>query len=115
MTNNLKLCEAISKETSRIINQAENFELLKDTKSGKAIFAKLYTRDSGKFKCRISLKLTKNVIEVDKLVDESFVGSCIVKLYQCYISIQEIFAKEIDNMKSYFDESDSESENEFDE
>ena len=65
-----ELCKAISKETSRIIYQVENFELLKDTKSGKAIFAKLYTRDSGKVKCRISLKSAKNVIEVDKLVDE---------------------------------------------
>ena len=56
-------------------------------------------------------------------MDESFTGSCILKLYQCYIdetnsirlSVQEIFAKRLEGIESYLDdesEMESESDNE---
>ena len=64
-----------------------------------------------------------NLIGIKKLVDESFTGSCILKLYQCYIgetnsislSVQEIFAKRLEGIESYLDdesETESESDNE---
>ena len=72
-----------------------------------------------KLKCRISLNSIKNLIGIEKLVDESFTGSCILKLYQCYIgetnsislSVQEIFAERLEGIESYLDdESETESE-----
>ena len=61
----------------------------------------------------------KNLISIEKLVDESFTESCILKLYQCYIgetnsislSVQEIFAKRLEGIDSYLDD-ESESEEE---
>ena len=82
-----------------------------------------YTKSNGKIKCRISLNSIKNLISIEKLVDDSFTGSCILKLYQCYIdetnsislSVQEIFAKRLEGIESYLDdesETESESDNE---
>ena len=60
----------------------------------------------------------KNTINIEKLVDENFEGSCIMKLYHAYLgstqsitpSVEEIFTKEITTMESYFSESDTKSE-----
>ena len=102
-----------------------NFELVKETKSeNKVVYGKIYTKCNGKVKCRISLNSIKNLIGIEKLVDESFTGSGILKLYQCYIgetnsislSVQEIFAKRLEGIESYLDneseleEEESESE-----
>ena len=63
----------------------------------------------------------KNLIVKDKLIDENFRGSCILKVYQAYIgssksislSVQEILAREVERKQSYLaDESDEESEEE---
>ena len=92
----------------------EDFELIKDNKSGRAVYAKIYSRKSGKAKCRISLGSPKNTISIEDLVDENFEGSCILKLYHAYlgstrsITLEEIFVKETATMESYLDESDSE-------
>ena len=59
-----------------------------------------------------------NTINLHELVDENFKGSCILKLYHAYLgsiksitlSVEEIFAKEMTTMESYFSESDTESE-----
>ena len=96
----------------------EDFELIKDNKSGRAVYAKIYSRKSGKAKCKISLGSPKNTIPIEDLVDENFEGSCILKLYHAYLgstrsitlSIEEILVKEMNTMESYFNESDSESE-----
>ena len=56
-------------------------------------------------------------------MDDSFKGSCILKLYQCYIgetnlislSVQEIFVERLQGIESYLDdesETESESDNE---
>ena len=55
-------------------------------------------------------------MSIEELVDESFEGSCILKLYHAYLglnrsitlSIEEIFVKEIAAGRSYFNDSDSE-------
>ena len=79
-----KLCRVLSRESSKITNEKQNVELVKETKSGsKVVYGKIYTKSNGKVKCRISLKSIKNLIGIEKLVDESFTGSCILKLYQC--------------------------------
>ena len=57
-----------------------------------------------------------NTINIEELVDENFEGSCIVKLYHAYLgstrsitlSVEEIFARGMETMESYFNESDSE-------
>ena len=63
----------------------------------------------------------KNEIGVEELVDESFEGSCIIKLYQVYIgsvkaitfSVEEILVKDIESRRSYFeDEYESKEESE---
>ena len=95
----------------------EDFKLVKDSKVGRSVYAKIYVRKSGKAKCRVSLKSPKNMIPSDELLDENFEGSCILKLYHAYLgstksktlTVEEILVKEMDTMESYFDnESDSE-------
>ena len=119
-----KLCRILARESSKITNEKQNFELVKETKSGsKMVYGKVYTKSNGKVKCRISLNSIKTLIGIEKLVDDSFAGSCIFKLYQCYIgetnsirlSVQEIFAKRLEGIESYLDdesETESESDNE---
>ena len=51
-------------------------------------------------------------MKINDLVDESFRGSCILKVYQVYIgssktirlSIEEIMVNDLTTKKSYFDE-----------
>ena len=95
----------------------EEFELVKDSKVRRNVYAKIYPRKSGKFKCHVSLKSPKDAIRTGELVDENFEGSCILGLYHAYlrstksitISVEEILVKKMDMTESYFgDESDSE-------
>ena len=115
-----KLCDVVARESCSLVPRVngkklkpEDFDLVKDGKYGSAVHAKIYSSKSGKVKCRISLGSTKNVIGIDKLVDENFQGSCIVKLYHAYVgsfSVEEIFVREISTTESYFSDSDSESD-----
>ena len=101
----------------------EDFELVKDSKVGRSIYAKIYARKSGKAKCRVFLKSPKNTIPIDKLVDENFEGSCILKLYHAYLgstksitlSVEESLVKEMDTMESYFDNETNSEDDEDDE
>ena len=95
----------------------EEFELVKDSKVGRNVYAKIYMRKSGKVKCRVSLKSPKDTIPIDELVEENFEGSCFLRLYHAYLgltksiplSVEEILVKKMDIIESYFDdESDSE-------
>ena len=119
------LCDAVARESCRLVPKVngkklkpEDFDLIKGSKSGRAVYIKIYSRKSGKAKCRISLESPKNTISIEELVDENFEGSCIVKLYHAYLgstrsitlSVEEIFAKAMTTMESYFSESDTESE-----
>ena len=95
----------------------EEFELVKENKYGCSVFAKIYCSKSGKPRCRISKGSYKNLIEIDELVDESFRGSCILKVYQAYIgssksislSVEEISVREVDRKESYFADENNES------
>ena len=121
-----RLCEVVSRESCKLVSKVngkklrhEEFELVKDSKVGRSVYGKIYTRKSGKVKCRISLKSPKNMIQIDELVEENFKGSCTLRLYHAYLgstksitlSVEEILVKEMDTMESYFDdETDSEDE-----
>ena len=121
------LCDAVARESCRLVPKIndkklkpEGFDLVKDSNSRRAVYAKTYSRKSGKAKCIISLGSPNNTINIEELVDENIEGSCILKLYHAYLgstrsttlSVEEIFVKEISTMESYFSESDTESEKE---
>ena len=122
-----QLCDAVARESCRLIPKVngkkpkpEDFDLVKDNKSGRSVYAMIYSRKSGKAKCRTSLGSTKNTINLDELVDENIKGSCISKLYHAYLgstksitrSVEEIFVLEMSSVESYFSESDTKSEEE---
>ena len=118
-----RFCKVVARESCRLVSKVngkklkpEDFELVKDSKVGRSVYTKIYTRKSGKVKCRVSLKSPKNMIPIDELVDKNFEGSCILRLYHTYLgstkaitlSVKEILIKEMDTMESYFDnETDS--------
>ena len=117
-----ELCKVISTETCNLVRKSickpEDFELVKNNKSGQSVYTKLYTKKSGKVKCRISLGSSRNVIGVEELVDENFKGSSIIKIYLVYIgsvksisfSVEETLAREIEIRRSYFEGEDSSNE-----
>ena len=84
-----ELCKVISRESCRMVRKheskivkPEDFELVRDNRTRQSVYTKIYSKKSGKVKCRISLGSPQNVIGVEELVDENFKGSCIIKLYQ---------------------------------
>ena len=122
-----ELCKVISRESCRLVPKSagkmlkpEDFELVKDNRSGRSVYTKIYSKKSGKVKCRISLGNTCNIIGVEELVDEKFKGSCLIKLDQAYtgssksisLLVEEILARKIGISESYFEDEDSESDKE---
>ena len=84
-----KLENMISRETCRYIGskklKPEEFKLAKDSKVGKVVYSRIYTR-FGKSRCLIINKSgDKSRLTLDALVGEKFKGSCIIKLYQAFI------------------------------
>ena len=121
-----RLCEAVSRESCKLVPKVngkklkpEDLKLVKDSKVGRNVYTKIYTRKSGNVKCRVSLKSLKNMIPIDELVDENFEGSCILRLYHAYLgstksitlSAEEILVRDMGTMESYFDNDKSVSEN----
>ena len=122
-----ELCKVISKESCKLVQKLggkivkpEDFEIVKDNRTGRSVYAKIYSKKSGKVKCRISLGSPRNIIGVEELVDEKFKGSCIINLYQAYIgssksislSVEEILTRKVLISESYFEDEDSESDEE---
>ena len=74
-----ELNKVIAEESCKILKdesiKPEDFELIKGNRSGRSVYAKIYSKRSGKVKCRISQGSYKNVIGVEELVDEKFEGS----------------------------------------
>ena len=120
-----ELCKVTTRESCRMarkhevkIVKPEDFEPVRDNRTGRSVYAKMYSKKSGKVKCRISLGSPRNLIGVEELVDEKFEGSCIIKLYQAYIgssksinsSVEEILARKIGVRESYFKDEDSSDE-----
>ena len=61
-----RLCKVVSRESCKLVSNVngkilrpEEVELVKDSKVGRNVYAKSYTRKSGKVKCRVSLKSLK--------------------------------------------------------
>ena len=85
------LREVVANETCRLVPKVngkklnpDSFELVKSSKQGQKVYAKIYTRLSGKAKCKV-LELVdesrKRVpIPLEELIDRSLEGSCILKL-----------------------------------
>ena len=106
----------IARETCRYLGskklKPEELKLVKDSKVGKIVYAKIYAR-FGKSRCLMTNKSgDKSKLTLDDLVGEKFKGSCIIKLSQAFngsnksitFSIQEILVKEMESRKSFFDE-----------
>ena len=122
-----ELNEVIAEESCKILKdesiKPEDFKLIRDNRSGRTVYAKIYSKRSGKVKCRISQGSYKNLIGVEELVDEKFEGSCILRIYQAYVgscksislSVEEILAKKFGITKSYFTDESDESDEESDE
>ena len=124
-----RLYKAVACESCRLVPKvngkklkAEDFELVKDSKVGRNVHTKIYTKKSGKVKRRVSLKSPKDTVPIDELVDENFERSCILRLYHVYLgstksimlSVDEILVKKMDIMESYIDDLSDESDSEDD-
>ena len=114
------LCKVVANEACRLVPKIkpESFELVKTSKSGRNVHAKIYTRASGKAKCKVSVlvdddgNFKKRVpVQLEELMDESFEGSCILRLYHAYVgstksitlSVEEILATGRETSNFYFD------------
>ena len=94
-----------------------DLELVKTTASGKYenVYARIYTSKSGKVNCNLSEHKEVNgaykrkIIDVNELVDETFKGSCALRIYRVYIrssktitlSVEEIMVTDLITKKSY--------------
>ena len=93
------LREVIANETCRLVPQVngkklnpDSFELVKSGKHGQDVYTKIYTKASGKAKCKVSglVEMADNSkkrvpIPLEELIDGSFEGSCILRLYHAYV------------------------------
>ena len=127
------LCKVVANEACRLVPRlkSESFELVKTSKSGRNVYTKIDTRASGKAKCKVSALVedfasagpkgmrfeetvkveNKSVpIQLEELIDESFEGSCILRLYHAYVgstksitlSAEEILVTDRETSDSYF-------------
>ena len=109
-----ELNKVIAEESCKILKnesiKPDDFELIRDNRYGISVYAKIYSKRSGKVKSRISQGSYKNVIGVEE-------GSSILRIYQAYVgscksislSVEEILARKVGITESYFaDESDAE-------
>ena len=97
-----------------------DLELIKTSGNGKYknVYARIYTTSSESIRCRLSKRkkvkraFKRKPIKISDLVDESFRGFCIVKVYQVYVgssktitlSVEEIMATKLTLGGTYFDE-----------
>ena len=95
-------------------------ELIKTSANGKYknVYARIYMNSSGRVTCKLSERkkvegvFKKRKLKISDLVDESFKGSCVLRVYQVYVgtsktitlSVEEIMATELNTERSYFDE-----------
>ena len=114
-------CENKTKFTKLKSLKPSDPELIKTTGNGKYknVYARIYTnKTTRKVSCRLSeRKKVKDVfkrrkIKIDNLVDESFIRSCIVRVYQVYVGssktitlyAERIMFTKLTLKRSYFDE-----------
>ena len=121
-----RLCEVVANETCRLIPKSngkklkpEEFELVRCNKNGKNVYTKIYTKLSGKAKCKVSGLVEmadesrkRVLLPLEELTDESFEGSCILRLYHVYLdstksitlSVEEILITDRETSSSYFND-----------
>ena len=113
-------CENKSKTGKLKSLKPSDLELIKTSANGKYknVYARIYTNNTGRVTCKLSeRKKVKGVFKRRKLktgdlIDESFKGSCVLRVYQVYIgtsktitlSAEEIMATKLTLKDSYFDE-----------
>ena len=114
-------CENKGKISKLKSLKPSDLELIKTTSNGKYknVYARIYTnQNNGKVSCRLSeRKKVKDVfkrrpIKIKDLVDTSFKGSCVLRVYQVYVgasktitlSVEEIMVTKLTLKDSYFDE-----------
>ena len=100
----------------------DSFELVKSSKHGQNVYAKTYTKASGRVKCKVSglVEMVDNSnkrlpISLEELIYESFEGSCILKLYQAYVGstksislpVEEILVTNRETSSSYFNDEEN--------
>ena len=120
------LQEVIANETCRLVPRGngkklspDSFDLVESGKHGHNVYAKIYTRASGRVKCKVSGLVEmaddsrKRVpLPLDELIDESFEGSCILRLYHAYVgstksislSVEKILVTDRETSSSHFDD-----------
>ena len=116
-----KTCRLVPRVNGKTLSP-DSFELVKLGKHGQNIYAKIYTRASRKAKCKVSWlvemadKSIKRVpLPLEELIDESFEGSCILRLYHTYVgstkstslSVEEILVTDRETSSSYFDDEEN--------
>ena len=113
-------CENKGKTAKLKSLKPSDLELIKTTANGKYknVYTRIYTNSTGRVTCKLSeRKKVKGVFKRRKLktgdlIDESFKGSCVLRVYQVYVgtsktitlSVEEIMATELNTKRSYFDE-----------
>ena len=119
------LREVITNETCRLVPRVngkklspDSLQLVKSSKHGRNVYTKIYTKTSGRVKCKVSGLVEmadesrKRVpLPSDELIDESFEGYCILRLYHAYVgstrsislSVEEILVTDRETSSSYFD------------
>ena len=113
-------CENKGKTEKLKSLKPSDLELIKTTANGKYknVYARIYTNSTERVTCKLSeCKKVKGVfkrrkLKIGDLIDESFKGSCVLRIYQVYVcssktitlSIEEIMVTELYNKMSYFEE-----------
>ena len=113
-------CENKGKTTKLKSLKPSDLELNKTTANGKYknVYARIYTNSTGRVTCKLSERkkvkgvLKRRKLNIGDLIDESFEGSCVLRVYQVYVgtsktitlSVEEIMATELNTKRSYFDE-----------
>ena len=106
------------KTSPKLKLKSSDQELIKANADGKykSVCPKIYTNKAGKAKMPVSKrikvegKFKRKRIDIDELVDESFKGTCVIRVYRVYIgsskaitlSVEEILATEMERRSSYF-------------
>ena len=84
----------------------------------KNVYARIYTNSTGRVNCKLSERkkvkgaFKRRKLKIGDLIDESFEGPCVVRVYQVYVgssktitlSIEEIMVTKLTLKRSYFDE-----------
>ena len=87
-----KTCRLVPRVNGKKLSP-DSFELVKSSKYGRNVYGKIYTKLFGKAKCKVSGLVEmadesrKRVpLPLEELIDKSFEGSCILRLYYVYLA-----------------------------